>query len=475
MTECMILGGAEEIGANSCYLEIDGTGILIDAGLHPRVRDERSFPQIEALGDRPTDAVFVTHAHTDHLGGIPYLLRKMPHLQTIMTRATRDLSYVMMNNNAKLLQSDVNKHFPAEALEFYNRNEIALLRQAFEAADYGEPITLRGFTGRSDVNVTFHWSGHILGSAGLVIENQGTRIVHTGDVMFQDQQFIRGAALPRKHADVVITEATNCAEEDAIDLREQRVRLADFINRITDKNGSVLIPSFALGKTQEMLSTLYSLMRKGSIPNLPIYSGGMAIGVNKIYDHFCYQEPVKVPGFEISDIPQRKLTYGSLMKGDYFKEPSIVVASSGMMTKDTTSYRLAQQWMKRPNFGIAFVGYQDPSSPGYQLLNSKKNEPFDLAGREVTRTCEIERLRFSAHASKDDIVGFIGDVRPHTVVITHGDPEACDALALALHTRFPGMRIIIPQIGKPYLLDQYHDARDTASMLDQERNDGGSL
>lgn len=447
----MILGGAEEIGANACYLELDGTGILIDAGLHPRLRTAEAFPNLEALQGRPVDALVVTHAHTDHLGGVPFVMRRFPHLRTLMTRATRDLSHVMLHNGGRLLRSEVTGHVPREALEYYTQEQIELVRQSFVATDYGEVHLFRGYTGRSDVAVSLHYSGHILGAAGVVIEHRGRRFLHTGDVQFVDQQVVKGALLPRVHADVVITEATNAAS-DAIDYAVETKKLAAFINSVTASNGSVLIPSFALGKTQEMLALLYHLMRKGTIPYLPIYTGGMGVAINKIYDHYCYAEPVRRPGFEISDIPQRQLPIRHLSKGDYFKEPSIVVASSGMLSKGTSSYQLALEWFRNPTFGIAFIGYQDPTTPGYSVLHSEPNKPFELAGRTVQRSCRIERLRFSAHTNRDPLVDFITDVRPSTVVITHGEPEACDALALAVRDRLPGVRIVIPRKGIAYPL-----------------------
>lgn len=451
VAQLMILGGAEEIGANACYLELDGTGILIDAGLHPRLRTVEAFPDLEALEGRPVDLLVVTHAHTDHLGGVPFVMRRFPHVRTLMTRATRDLSHIMLHNGGKILRSEVTGHVPREALEYYTPEQIELVRESFTATDYTEVSTVRGYTGRSDVQLSLHYSGHILGSAGVVIEHQGRRYLHTGDVQFVDQQVMKGALLPRTHADVVITEATNCAS-DPVDYVSETKKLAAFINSVTAANGSVLIPSFALGKTQEILTLLYRLMRKGTIPYLPIYSGGMGVAINRVYDHYCYAEPVRQPGFEISDIPQNSLPFRHLSKGDYFKEPSIVVASSGMLSKGTTSYRLALEWFRQPSFGIAFIGYQDPTTPGYSVLHSEHQKPFDLAGRTVQRSCRIERLRFSAHTNREPLVKFITDVRPSTVVITHGEPEACDALALSVLDRMPGTRIIIPRKGVAYEL-----------------------
>lgn len=450
MAELIVLGGAEEIGANSLYFELDGTGIIIDAGLHPRYRDARAFPDLDVLAFRPLDILAITHAHTDHLSGLPYVLRRFPHLRTVMTHATRDLSHIMLHNSGRLLKTDISTWFPNSVLEFYTRDQIELLRQSFEPVEYAQPFAIRGHSGLSEVQITCHWSGHILGSAGIELACGGMRLMYTGDVQFDTQQSIREARFPRTHFDVLVTEATNCATDRTPGTPGELRRLASFINKITSANGSVLIPCFALGKQQEILVILNDLMMKGAIPRLPIFTGGMGVKINKVYDQYCYTEPLRRPGFEISDIPQERLRFEELFTASYMKHPSIVVAPSGMMNKGTLSFALATQWIAKPNFGIAFVGYQDPETPGSQLLNSQPNIAFEWAGRLVKRSCQIERVRFSAHASLGSIVDYITDVRPKTLVIVHGETDACEMLALCVHERLPKTRIIIPAQGVPY-------------------------
>jgi Cft2 family RNA processing exonuclease len=452
--ELMMLGGAEEIGANCCYLDLDGTGVLIDAGLHPRDRSVRAFPDVDALGDRPTDVLVVTHAHTDHMGGVPYVMRRHPHLRPIMTHATRDLSHIVLHNGARLLRNEISTAFPKQWLEFYERDTVDSLRQAFEALPYDEPLRLRGYSGRSPVDLTFHWSGHILGSASVSLSVKGFSILHTADIMLLDQFVVPKARVPRHHVDVLITEATNAAAKALPTYADETKRLSAFINGIVAKNGSVLIPCFALGKLQEMVVHLYSMMRRGSIPHLPIYTGGIGVRISKVYDQYCYSEPMKRPGFEVSDVPQERLRRDELLRGDYMREPSIVLASSGMMNVGTMSHTLARQWFLRSEFGIAFIGYQDPDSPGYGLLASERTKPFNFGSTRLSRVCEVERFRFSSHASVEHLVELAEDIRPSTVVITHGDSGACESLALEIHERLPGTRIIIPQHGRSYTLHQ---------------------
>lgn len=447
----IMLGGAEEIGANCCYLELDGTGVLIDAGLHPRDRSVKAFPDIDLLQTYPADVLAVTHAHTDHIGALPYVMRRLPYVRPIMTPATRDISQIVLHNGAKLLRGEFGKTFPTKWLEFYEKEVIEQIRFAFEALPYDEPLTFRGYSGRSNVTMTYHWSGHILGSASVALECNGLRILHTADVKFDDQVVVPKAQIPRTHADVLITECTNASSETPT-FPEEAKRLARFINGISQQNGSVLIPCFALGKLQEMIPLLYGLMRRGSIPHMPIYTGGMGTRISKIYDQYCYSDPMKRPGFEVSDIPQEKLRRSELDTGGYFKQPSIVLAPSGMVNTGTMSYQLALQWMGLPNYGIAVIGYQDPTTPGHALMLSEHKKPFDFGTRRVSRSCQIERFRFSGHALREDLVQLALDVTPSTIVVTHGDVDSCERHALELHQLLPSARIIIPRLGSVYTL-----------------------
>lgn len=448
-----VIGGAEEIGANCCYLNLSGAGLFIDAGLHPRKRDKTAFPRVEYVADRSADAVLLTHAHTDHLGGLPFLMKHFPHLRVLTTRATRDLADIMLRDTTKLLRTSVSSEFSAEVLSLYSRDILEKIGMVFEGYPYGETIELTGMLSTDRVAVTFHDAGHILGSAGIALDWNGKSLLHTGDVNFREQSLIPKATLPRRHVDFLIMESTNGAVETWPDRDEQSRLLAAFINDVTNSNGSVLIPSFALGKTQELLTVLYTLMRKGLIPTLPIYTGGMSKKISIVYDRYCYTVPRVEPGFEVADIPQIPVRYDELNKGPWLSSPGIVVVSSGMLNAGTTAWTLAQQWMPRPNFGIAFISYLDPESPGYALRHSEADRDFLFSGLKARRSCRIEQFRFSAHAAREDLIGFVADVRPKKLYLVHGDDEACSELAYQITRTVPDTRVFIPTAGKDYALE----------------------
>jgi len=452
--ELTFLGGSEEIGASSSYLYLNGSGIFFDAGLHPKKRDQNAFPSFELTESKPTDILAVTHAHTDHIGGIPYLLKYHPHLKVFMTEPTRDIAEIMLKDTAKILKSEIALEFSDEILLLYKPEilkKIAVLMSAFK---YDTPFRLKGRTGTTDISISFHHSGHILGSSSVLIESGSFSLLHTGDIKFSDQQVIKKAIQPKRHVNTLVIESTNANNPKLPTWQTEKKRLGKYINEIVNENGSVLIPCFALGKTQEVLKILHDLMIKGDIPHLPIYTGGLSDKISLLYDKYCYTVPMVNPGFEISDIPQKKILRSELMKGKYLRESSIVVASSGMLHESTISFELAKRWLRTPNFGVAFVGYQDPDGTGYALLNSLKNKEFKFGKIKSVRKCRVDQFRFSSHASLEELVGFIDDIQPNNLFIVHGEEDSSEYLAMLVQQRHRNMRIILPEIGKSYMLFQ---------------------
>ncbi len=457
--ELQMLGGAEEIGANSCYLNIGGHGVVIDAGLHPRRRDKFALPDYDLLSEKRVDTFLLTHAHTDHVGGLPYFMKRQPHARMITTRPTRELIEVMLRNTIKLLTLDSTEGLPENPLEFYDYKLLNKFGTLFEGFLYEEEIVLsedqyyNGNHAQHGVTMSFHDAAHIIGSAAARFSVNGATILHSGDVQFTKQSLLPGASLPQEPLDCLILECTNGADENPVPYAEEKQRLADFINRITNQNGSVLLPTFALGKTQEVLKVVSNLMNSGKIPRLPIYTGGMSKRIGKIYDRYAHSVPRVEPGFALSGIPQVSVIYEKMLTEKFFHEPGIVIISSGMLNVGSPSYSLAQRWMEMEHFGIGIMGYQDPSTPGYHLLQSTKGEEFIMAEKVTTRVCDVERFRFSAHASRANLLEYVDAVKPKHLFLVHGDATAAESVAAAVKSSLPETKVCIPRLGVSYEID----------------------
>ncbi|HEY3874847.1 MAG TPA: MBL fold metallo-hydrolase [Candidatus Kapabacteria bacterium] len=449
----MALGGGREIGANSFYYGIDGRGLLVDAGLHPEKTEWEAFPALKHLGGASVEHMLLTHAHTDHLGAVPFIRQTFPDIPIHATSETIELARIMLPNSASLLPKQHSQAVLNE-LPLYN---LAALPATFDKMEPFELGTSKELSSL-DSKITYFPSGHILGAAGILIETNGTKIFHTGDTSLHPQRLVTGAQLPEGPIDVLVTESTNGVVDAYLThSREKELeRLIETINETLAGGGSVLMPVFALGKLQEMLAMIGDAMRTGKIPKVPIYTGGMGRKVSEVYDKFLTSRSRtnvfdKTSDIEQAELPRRDGLFGAA----YFREPSIVLAASGMMQDGTSSYLLAQRWLRHANFSICFVGYTDPRTPGYAVSHAERNTRirFGSMKRDVPVRCRIERFRFSAHARREELLEIVTRLQPRNVVLTHGDEKAMAAFGELIVQTHPHMTVSAPEIGKWYRLN----------------------
>ncbi|MBS1903561.1 MAG: MBL fold metallo-hydrolase [Bacteroidetes bacterium] len=450
----LALGGGREIGANSFFLQIGGHGLLIDAGLHPEKLGWEAFPKAQLLDAYGVDTFIVTHAHTDHLGGVPFMLQSQPQARVIATPETIELARIMLGNSASLLP----KQHPAEVIEklpFYTEEKLDEILRNIEPRRFHKPFVLEGTN--PEIKVTLYMSGHILGAGGILIEYRGKRIFHTGDTSLHPQTLIGGAELPDEPVDVLITECTN-GKADAYLSHSRDIELERFLQVVDEtltNGGSVLVPVFALGKMQEALLMVWDAMRQKKIPTVEIYSGGMGRLISEVYDKMPYSPSRLRSDEKLAEIPQTLIPRrDGLFGAKFFKEPSIVLASSGMMQEGTSSYLLAQRWLRKENFAICFIGYTDPRTPGYVVSHAERGTriKFGSMKRDVPVRARIERFRFSAHARRAELLEIARRLKPKHIVLTHGDIEAMNTFSEALREEHPEVRISAPEVGKWYKL-----------------------
>ncbi|MBR5186491.1 MAG: MBL fold metallo-hydrolase, partial [Akkermansia sp.] len=302
-------------------------------------------------------------------------------------------------------------------------------------------------------------AGHIRGSCGVELESEsGTTVLYTGDVQFDNQTLIPGADFPTSGVDILIMESTHgCTQRSAEYTRAKEMRrFADTIREVLENDGAVLIPVFALGKSQCLLTEIGRFKDQGLIPDVPVYFGGLSSKITGVYDKLADSTPRLDPGFRIKEHVE---THGLPRQG---KSPlvaspgNIYLVSSGMMSEHTPSHILAEQIITHPNDAILFVGYSDPESPAGKIKATDHGQNVCLrekGGQAYPLKCRVECFDFSGHATRDALIDYARTLNPKKILLVHGDEAALDSLAGTLRELMPDTDILVPEPGKPIRLD----------------------
>lgn len=454
MIKFLSLGGAGEIGASCFYLNIGGAGIILDCGMHPQKVGLEALPNFDLIKDLSVDYVLISHAHQDHLSALPYLVKKHPYIKIITTPQTRALAELTLHDSVEILKKQLTEE---DKLNVYSHDEIDLLIQSIEYKSYNENFIVGNVFNIDDdsINARFLDAGHILGSASIFLEYKGEKIFYTGDINLKNQKLLKGAILPKEEIDVLILETTYGATDSSTisDWKEEELRFTKSVNQIINGGGSILIPVFSLGKMQEIISLLWSLMQQNKITTVDIYSGGIADKISRVYDYNRFVVNMIDPEFEIKSIPGKNL-YDVERVESFFKSPSIVLASSGMMIEGTASFNLAKHWIKHSKSAIFTVGYMEKNTPGYKIANVSTGEKIKLSeagdGEEVK--CIIKQFRFSAHSRREDLLKIVKKLKPKKVILVHGDPPAIDWMGAAILKDDKNIKVYEAKIGKQLIL-----------------------
>ncbi len=443
-----------EIGANSYLLDFGADGrVVLDAGMHPRAEGIEGLPHLELLEFDSVDTILVSHAHHDHTGALPLLMRDHPGARVFMSEATYYLAEPLLHNSVQVMLKQKAEKGIAEYPLFTHR-ELDQLVKVWQACGIERPWSLNGYPDPDNEPLTFdfHDAGHILGSAGTALRHGGRTIFYTGDVNFTDQTILRGAEFPRRDIDVLITETTRGAQPRPEGFTRDSVveRLALALEETFAKGGAALMPVFAMGKTQELLAQLHFLQKSRRLPETPIYIGGLGRSFCEIYDRLAGRTRRKYPKLNLLDDIRPQVMDGRLARDFSPKKGHIYLISSGMMTENTLSNIFAQNFLAHERHSVFFVGYCDPSSPAGLLRATGPGDSVTLNaahGAQPVR-CRVEHFDFTAHAQREDLLGYILDVKPRTCVLVHGDPAALAWFQQELAAHAPGMKVVIPPPGE---------------------------
>lgn len=425
MNKFIPLGGASDIGASCFYLNINNTGILLDCGIDPRKKGKESLPYFSLIKNEPLDFVFISHAHQDHIGALPFLVQEFPHVIIYSTYQTKEIAEIVLHNALNILAQE---NIDQNELRNYTHEEIDLLVKSIRDIDYKKEILLEGFAHNSNekIKITFLDAGHILGSASIKIEFENEIIIYSGDINLSNQSLMVGAELnDYGKATTLILETTYGATDSSQlgNWLSESNRFAKLANKILHNDGSILVPVFALGKTQEILSTIFSLIEKKKITDANIYTGGVSKEISNVYDRNRYIVNYDKKDLVLRNIPQTN--FNEIEDLNYFnKNNGIILASSGMILKNTPSFRFTKYWLNQKKFAIFIVGYIDETAPGYVISKAQKNDSILFDDEPQKVQCTIERFYFSAHSKREELIEIVNKINPEKIILVHGNDEA---------------------------------------------------
>jgi len=443
-----------EIGANSYYLEAAGQRLVLDCGMHPKEEGEVALPNLQLLGDRPLDAIIVSHAHLDHIGTLPVLMRRQPDARIFMTEATAEIGSALLHNSVSVMMRQ-REEIGVSIYPLFTHKETDRATDRWRWCPLGQPFTLEGERAKpheaDGLTVEFVEAGHVLGAAGVILRAEGRTIFYSGDVNFDDQTITKGAVFPESGVDVLIMETTrgDSPSPDGFTRAAEERRLAQAIKQAFDRGGCILMPVFALGKTQEALGMIYKFRREKLLGEFPIYIGGLSVKMTEIYDRRAMTTRRLLPRLQLLEALEPFVLNGQTIHDSPARSGRIYALSSGMMTPKTLSNIFARRVIESPEHSIFFVGFADPESPAGILKTAKPGDLVSLDPDEPAQPlrCHIEQFQFSAHASRESIVAYVKKLAPKKIVLVHGDPAAVEWTRAQLAAELPGSEVIVPPPG----------------------------
>ncbi|GCF08569.1 MBL fold metallo-hydrolase [Dictyobacter arantiisoli] len=430
--QVIFAGGASGVGASCVAINIAEQWIVVDAG----VRVDRAadpLPDLALLEGKDVKAIFVTHAHADHIGALPLLHRAFPSAPIFTSRATNLLMEIMLADALKIM----NKRAVEEMeIPLYPATLVSSMLSRVRPIPVGESCTLTQLPG-----ITIHTSraGHIAGAMSLGFASEHESIVVSGDISLTPQRTVLGAVPPDlKHPDLLILESTYGARLHPNRQAEEQ-RMAQAVAAGLANGGHVLLPCFGLGRGQEILLLLQAAQEQGIVPVFPIYVDGL---IRRVCTAYQLMPEALTPRLE------RQIRKGFLpFQGDNVtfvrdaKErqsiidgpPACIIASSGMLTGGPSAW-YAARLAPEPKASILITGYQDEESPGKRLLDvaDHKQDVLVLDGQQVPVQCAVAKYSLSAHADGGELASYSAQLKPRRVALVHGDEDARHALVQLL-------------------------------------------
>lgn len=442
------LGATETVTGSKYLLSFDDKNILVDCGLYQgkkewRLRNWSPLP----IDPKSLNAVILTHAHIDHSGYLPLLVKNGFNGVIYCSKGTRDLCSILLPDSAHLQEEDAkyanqhhfSKHSPA--LPLYTLKDAQNALKLFKSKAYHESIQFN-----ANLQFEFIPAGHIIGASLVRLSYRGTSLLFTGDLGRLHEPVMK-APTQIKQTDYLVTESTY--GDRLHEKNDPKLLLKNIINQTIQRGGSVIIPAFAVGRSQSILHYLAELKKEKAIPDVPIYlDSPMAIHATDIlYRHIEDLRLSPKECDELRDIATYVSSADESMQLDIKKTPKIIISASGMITGGRILFHLKAYGTDARNT-ILFTGFQGIGTRGADILNGK-NE-IKMHGQMIPIRAQIEVISsFSAHADYAEILEWLHhfEAPPKKTFITHGEPEARLALKEKIEASL-GWNCVTPEYGQ---------------------------
>ena len=457
-------GAAKTVTGSQHLLEVNGKRILLDCGLFQGKRKEAFELNRSGFGaGKDIDCLVLSHAHIDHSGNIPTLVKRGFRGDIVCTSATRDLCAVMLMDSAFIQEKDVafanklrrrNKQKEFEPL--YTREDAVAAMDQFVGISYNRRREIV-----PGVHLTLVDAGHMLGSANVILDihdqEQGRdiRLVFSGDIGRSGIPIINDPTVLSEGADILIMESTYGNRQHP-PYPESEKELERIVNDTYRRGGVLLIPAFAVGRTQQLVYALHKLFLKRDIPRLPIYvDSPLATRVTDIFRLHPETYDSEIREFLLKDNHSNAFGFDTLSytqsveeskELNFLREPAIIISASGMMEGGRILHHLRRRIGDQKNT-ILVTGWQAPHTLGRKIVEGEKT--VKIYGEEFPLRAKVETLTgFSGHADRDELLAWAGAMRkkPARTFVVHGEEEAATALAesMRLELNFPSVEIPEP-------------------------------
>ena len=444
-------GGAESVTGSNFLVEGEKGKVLIDCGLEQgRDASIREMAEPFAFDVPSIDALVITHAHLDHIGRAPKLMREGFAGKVYATHPTLDLMDIMLRDSVRLLAEEAQEHgIPP----LYSEHDVDLLMAR------AVPLPLHEETEVAPgLSIYFRQTGHILGSVSVRIKSaDGTAIALTGDIGNTPNPYLPDAE-PIEDADALVMESVygDRVHDHKGEAREKALR--DALSRAIKRGGTILIPAFSIERTQLMLYEISNMMDAGELPRIPVFlDSPLAIKVTEMYEKWSgeffkkdVKEELKHEGslFRFRGF-QDTLSREDSMDIDHVPGPKIILAGAGMSHGGRIG-RHEALYLPDPKTTLFIVGYQAPGSPGRMLQDGAPK--VNVNGRWIKMRAKVEQFSgWSAHADRDGLLEFSEKALPRTKTffVTLGEPASARFLAQRIHD-YLGAKAVVPTAGESW-------------------------